>query len=438
MHTIHNSKFEITMKRIISLAICLLLSFTPYALRFTPLRACTSFIISGKATPSGKPLMFKHRDTGELNNRIAHFQGEKYAFIGLMNSPMLDGEVWSGMNEAGFCIMNTASYNLREDQYDCQMDREGELMYQALAHCATIADFEEWIQTYPQPWGVEANFGIIDAQGGAAYFEMNNDKYIKYDVNQEPEGYRVVTNFSFAGRYEDYEGWERYQTATALMKENFSREKEMTAMDAINLFSRTYRHEVLGLNFNKDNAPEYTVDQDFIPRRITSAVVCFEGVPSTLNPNSLNPNSLNLKPSKTIMWTALGYPACAVAIPLLVTPDHLPAYMTARSPLAKEGKLLNCEMCDKSLQIKNQWAFPLHISNGNKYVSTQNILRGAEGKPALLDCTREVEQKILGDFLPLYAQWTSGAMSDQAFFRLYDQIAKQWIKKYDATFAPYL
>ena len=75
--------------------------------------ACTSFIISGNATPSGKPMMFKHRDTGELNNRIAHFKGPKYSFIGLVNSPMLDGEVWAGMNEAGFCIMNTASYNLR-------------------------------------------------------------------------------------------------------------------------------------------------------------------------------------------------------------------------------------------------------------------------------------------------------------------------------------
>ena len=58
-------------------------------------------------------------------------------------------------------------------------------------------------------------------------------------------------------------------------------------------------------------------------------------------------------------------------------------------------------------------------------------LRGAEGKPALLDCTREVEQKILDDFLPLYAQWVEGALSDQAFFRLYDQAAKQWIKKYE-------
>lgn len=414
------------MKRIISLAICLSLAFclSPFAL--SPLHACTSFIISGKATPSGKPLMFKHRDTGELNNRIAHFQGEKYAFIGLMNSPMLDGEVWSGMNEAGLCIMNTASYNLREDSLDCQMDREGELMYHALAHCATIADFEAWIETYPKPWGVEANFGIIDAQGGAAYYEMNNDRYIKYDVNAEADGYRVVTNFSFAGRYEDYEGWERYQTATAEMKENFSREKEMTALDAINLFSRTYRHEVLGLNFNKDNAPAFTVDQDFIPRRITSAVVAFEGVKA------------GDKPLHTVMWTVLGYPACAVAVPLLMSGEHLPAYMTARNAQAKEGKGLQCEMCDRSLQVKNQWAFPLHISNGNKYVSTQNILRGTEGKPALIDCSQQVEKKIVKDFVPLYQQWVEGALTDQAFFKLYDQIAKQWMKKYDATFAPYL
>ena len=72
-------------------------------------------------------MMFKHRDTDCLDNRIAYFQGDKYAFIGLMNAPTLDGEVWSGVNEAGFCIMNTASYNLREDTLQCQMDREGEL-----------------------------------------------------------------------------------------------------------------------------------------------------------------------------------------------------------------------------------------------------------------------------------------------------------------------
>lgn len=388
--------------------------------------ACTSFIISGKATPSGKPMMFKHRDTGELNNRIAYFQGEKYAFIGLMNSPMLDGEVWSGMNEAGFCIMNTASYNLREDSLKCQMDREGELMYHALANCATLADFEAWLETYPQPWGVETNFGIIDAQGGAAYYEMNNHRWIKYDVNAETDGYRVVTNFSFAGRYEDYEGWERYQTASAIMKESFSRDKEMTATDAINLFSRKYRHEVLGVNYHQANAPQYIVDQDFIPRRITSAVVCFEGVKAGDNP------------LHGVMWTALGYPACAVAVPLLMDKQHLPAYMLARDAHATEGEGLHSEMCDASLAIKDQWAFPMHISNGKRYVALQTILVGDANKPALMTCTNDVETKILSDFLPIYQQWTTGKISDKEFWKSYDNVASGWMKNYYEIFQPYL
>jgi hypothetical protein len=387
--------------------------------------ACTSFIISGKATPSGKPMMFKHRDTDELNNRIAHFQGDKYAFIGLVNAPSLDGEVWAGMNEAGLCIMNTASYNLREDQLDCQMDREGEFMYHVLGQCANLQEFEAWIDTYPQPWGVEANFGIIDAQGGAAYYEINNHRWIKYDVNEEANGYRVVTNFSFAGRYEDYEGWERYQTASAIMQEKFSREIEMTAIDAINLFSRKYRHEVLGVNYYQENAPKYIIDQDYIPRRITSAVICFQGVKAGSDPKY------------SVMWSALGYPACAVAIPLLMNSSSLPAYMLAHNPKAKKGEALHCEMCDASLQIKDQWAFPMHISNGKCYVALQSILVGNENRPALMTCTNDVETKIQSDFLPLYQQWVEGNMDDKIFYKWYQQSSKNWMKYYYSAFEPY-
>ena len=387
--------------------------------------ACTSFIISGKATPSGKPMMFKHRDTDELNNRIAHFQGKKYAFMGLVNAPSLDGEVWAGMNEAGLCIMNTASYNLREDQLDCQMDREGEFMYHVLGQCANLQEFEAWIDTYPQPWGVEANFGIIDSQGGAAYYEINNHRWIKYDVNEEANGYRVVTNFSFAGRYEDYEGWERYQTASAIMQEKFFREIEMTAIDAINLFSRKYRHEVLGVNYYQENAPKYIIDQDYIPRRITSAVICFQGVKAGSDPKY------------SVMWSALGYPACAVAIPLLMNSSSLPAYMLAHNPKAKKGEALHCEMCDASLQIKDQWAFPMHISNGKRYVALQTILVGNENRPALMTCTNDVETMILSDFLPLYQQWVEGNLDDKTFYKWYQQSSKNWMKYYYSAFEPY-
>ena len=406
------------MKKIFLLAITLFFVSITFA--------CTSFIISGKATPSGKPMMFKHRDKGELNNRISHFQGTQYAFMGLVNSPLLGGEVWAGMNEAGLCIMNTASYNLREDELECAMDREGELMYHVLGQCATINDFEVFLDSYPQPWGVEANFGLIDAHGGAAYYEINNHQWIKYDVNEEANGYRVVTNFSFAGRYEEYEGWERYQTAIAIMQEKFSREKEMTAIDAINYFSRSYRHEVLEINYDENNAPKLVIDQDFIPRRSTSAVICFEGV---------IPEG---KPLHTIMWTALGYPATAVAIPLLMNSKSLPPYMLATSNKAKKTSTLCSEMCNAAMKIKEKYVFPLHISNGHRYLSLQNVLRGAEGRPSLLSCVNEVENHILSQFIPLYQQWADGALVDSVFFKWYDQITKQWMKEYYSVFAPYL
>ena len=306
------------------------------------------------------------------------------------------------------------------------MDREGELMYYVLGQCATLQDFESWLETYPQPWGVEANFGLIDAQGGAAYYEINNHRWIKYDVNEEANGYRVVTNFSFAGRYEDYEGWERYQTASAIMQEKFSRETEMTAIDAINYFSRTYRHEVLQVNYTSSNAPEYAVDQDFIPRRITSAVIVFEGVKA------------GEAPIHTIMWSALGYPATTVAIPLLMNAKYLPSSMAARSFNAKKGSALHSEMCDASLQIKDAWIFPMKISNGKRYVSLQNVLIGTDDKPALLSCVNKVEDKIQNDFRPLYQQWTEGALPDQVFYKWYEQITKQWMKDYYSAFEPWL
>ena len=403
------------------------LVFFLYFLSMTSLSwACTSFIISGSATPTGRPMMFKHRDTGELNNRIAHFQGPKYSFIGLVNSPRLDGEVWAGMNQAGLCIMNTASYNLREDSLDCPMDREGELMYHVLGNCASLSEFEAWLNTYPQPWGVEANFGLIDAQGGAAYYEMNNHRWIKYDVNQEPSGYRVVTNFSFAGRYEEYAGYERYLTASALMKETFSPTHQMTATEVINLFSRQYRHEFLGLHYTPDNAPQYVVDQDFIPRRSTSAVVVFDGV------------SAQQDPRYTLMWTLLGYPACAVAIPLVLHSDYLPPYMQARDTLSTSGKGLHSELCDLALGIKHQWVFPLHISNGNRYIALQNILCDRPNAPSLLSCTHRVEQTILTTFEPFYAAWCRGEISDEEFYQQYQQGVSLWFEQYKESFASYI
>ena len=192
--------------------------------------ACTAVIISGKVRPDGKPVMFKHRDTGNLDNTIELFRGEKYDFIGLVNrdwrtNPVARNtggrpEVWSGRNETGFCIINTATYDLKDDKVPAsEMDREGLVMYRALEICRNTADFEHFLDTLSRPMGVEANFGVIDAEGGAAWYEVNNHKWVKYDVNEEPSGYRVVTNFTFTGRKKDRKGVDRYEKACKILSE---------------------------------------------------------------------------------------------------------------------------------------------------------------------------------------------------------------------------
>ena len=104
--------------------------------------ACTSFIVSGKATQDGRPMIFKNRDTGEVNNVVVVEQGELYRYMGITAfSDKKPNDIWGGHNEAGFAIINTAAYNLN----GCKgkdTDHDGILMRRALEVCRTLADFE--------------------------------------------------------------------------------------------------------------------------------------------------------------------------------------------------------------------------------------------------------------------------------------------------------
>jgi len=322
--------------------------------------ACTSAIITGKATPNGRPLLWKHRDTGELNNKVKYYKGEKYSFYALINSPdALKNEAWTGTNEVGFSIMNTASYNLKNDDVpSSQMDREGEVMFKALATCRTLKDFEKLLDKYKRPMGVEANFGVIDAEGGAAYYEVNNDSWTKIDVNDPkiaPQGYLVYTNHSNTGRLDDGMGYVRYTTADKIVKEHIGRNGDITAKWIMQNLSRTFYHSVLGIDLNKDKelvekCNGWFMDQDFIPRKSSSCSIVVEGVKKGENP------------ANTVMWTILGYPPIGIAVPLMVANgEDIPAFMTA------DGTE-NAPMCDWVLENKKE-IFPIKRGNGNKYLN---------------------------------------------------------------------
>ena len=368
------------MKKILTILVSILIMVP-----FNEAISCTSAIFTGKVTKDGRPLLLKHRDTGELNNRIEYFQGPKYGFLALVDSPSEGGVAWSGSNNAGFSIINTASYNLKDDDVpSSMMDREGELMYKALGVCKNLKDFEYFLDTLSRPMGVEGNFGVIDAEGGAAYYEVNNHKWNKLDVNDPevaPNGYFIVTNFSYTGREDEGMGYIR-NCNTTYNVENYVL-KEGGKVDPQWIFeniSRSFYHSLLEVDLRKDQglASGWFIDQDFVPRRSSSASMVFQGV----------------KPgedvSKTVMWTILGYPPLGVAVPMVVANgENIPSFMV------KSESSENAQMCDMVLELKKN-VFPVKRGNGNKYFRF-NYLYNKEGT-GYSQQLKEVENYIFDNF----------------------------------------
>ena len=301
-----------------------LLSFLLLSL-FVSASACTSFLVSGKVTPDGRPLLFKNRDTGNLDNLSVLVQGEKYRFLGIVSASDMEArEVWGGHNEAGFAIMNTAAYNLNGDTEDGDM--EGVIMRRALELCATLKDFETLLDTLTRPMGSNANFGVIDAQGGCAYYEVGNERYTKFDVNDTntaPYGYLIRTNHAMSGERRLDSGVERY----AAISEFMTQVQNMGRFDCLSLLTRAPRYLKHGLthqnlyDFMPQDAqtPTYFPFRDFIPRYSTSSVLMVQGVKPGENP------------ALTVAWTMVGWSLTCPAIPLVISPSgKLPSVVTRK------------------------------------------------------------------------------------------------------------
>ncbi len=247
--------------------------------------ACTSAIISGRVTPDGRPIMWKQRDTGAKQNLVRYFTGGKYSFTAICETRNPNPRsAWIGTNEKGFSIMNTLSYNILKDTTEAT-GRNGVMMKMALENCATVQEFEDMLNSLPKPWRVNANYGVIDATGAAAYFEVNNEEYFKYDVNDTktaPLGYIVRTNFSFAGNPEWGVGYVRYQQADEMVKAAVMH-NEVTPEYIFENLSRSFTNPVMGIDlksgdFNKPKTTGWFVEQDIITRTKSTCSVVIQGV----------------------------------------------------------------------------------------------------------------------------------------------------------------
>lgn len=317
--------------------------------------ACTSAIVSGKLTANGRPLMWKNRDTNDLNNRVERIAAHDglMEFVALFDARDLqDTAAWMGFNEAGFAIMNTASYNLNGNDGVKEMDREGELMRYALERCKTVDDFENLLKTRRKPLGVEANFGVIDALGNGAYFETGNYKYVKFDLNDAPEGILMRTNYSYSGAKDKGMGYVREKNEKVLLAPHIEAQDITPAVFTEEL-SRTFYNSQLGKDFTR-SGDNWIVDQDFIPRRISTASVVIEGIVPGENP------------LLTTMWIALGYPPCAEVYAVWVGEGGVAPELTGTT--ADNHSV----QCDRVNQRKAE-VFPVTRGNGKQYLNLSKL-----------------------------------------------------------------
>ncbi|WP_281644023.1 carcinine hydrolase/isopenicillin-N N-acyltransferase family protein [Bacteroides zoogleoformans] len=391
-----------------------------------PLLACTSAVVSGKVTPDGRPLLWKHRDTDFVRNHVAYVKGEKYDFIADVNSsnfPELK-EAWIGTNTAGFALMNTQSYNLVEVKDEEERGvANGRVIYRALEVCATVEDFRHFLDTIAKPSMIEANFGVIDAKGGAALFEVDYYKYTMYDANDPkdaPYGYIARTNFSFTGKVNEGAGYVRYMEADqVLMKASAT--GGITPQGVFNDLSRSFRNGMLGIDLKSGdfNCPKRTgwfVDHDFIPRSGTSCSVVVQGVKS------------GEKAELTTMWTLLGYPPTGVAIPLWVkgADKQLPPMVCL------DGKLAAAPLSDWSLRLADNVYCYNQGMGTNRYLNWERLYSPTRGDGYMTQLA-PVEAAVFRLTMPVLNNWRKqGGLSIDEMQTLYREFENSVRKAYES------
>lgn len=359
----------------------ILLILIVWILPQTVTRACTTAVVSGKYTADGRPLLFKQRDTDELHNTLKFFHDGKYEYVGLVNSNDKTNAVWGGYNSTGFAIINSASYNLNGNDAASMKDQEGAVMKLALQQCATVGDFQHLLDSLPKPLGVEANFGVIDARGGAAYFETGNSRYTRFDANDPkiaPMGYLIRTNFSFTGDRNNDKGISRYQEAEQLFAEAYI-SHSITPGFFLQKVSRSLKHGLTKSNLydqmpQNSEATLFVPFRDYIPRYITSATILVQGV------------TANESPALTTMWTLLGSPLTTIAVPVWLNPKgYFPRILLPDN----NG---NAALCEWSLNIKKQ-LFPIGRGEGNDYLNLPALIN--KEQTGILQRNLKAEQEII-------------------------------------------
>jgi hypothetical protein len=274
------------------------------------------------------------------------------------------------------------------------IDREGVVMKLALQQCASLADFEKLLTDLPKPLGVDANFGVIDAFGGAAYYETGQYGFKKIDVNDPavaPFGVVIRTNHSFTGDPSVGSGYIRYASASEALNLVVSL-KRFDPQYLINSLSRNLTHSLTRDNLREDlpansQTPDFRFFEDFIPRNSSASVILVVGAREGEDT------------SNTMMWSVVGFPLTTVAVPVWISGGkNLPAIVSMKQNL-------HSPLCDAAMLLKNR-CFPVTRGSGKKYIDISVLLNREEN--GIMQLLEPIENEIFSRTATLVASLPAG------------------------------
>lgn len=311
----------------------------------------------------------------DLGRLKINFEGRKRRGRGRGRKKGRKGKnVWVGSNSEGFAIMNSASFNVNMDETtsESKRDEEGVFMKLALQTCASLADFEQLLNTSPRPMGLAAHFGVIDAYGGAAFYEVNNHTWTKFDANEAPEGYVIRTNYSETGTPDVGYGFIRRQTAEKLFAE-----------------AGNYKNDFIS-------------SDDLITRHGSASSIAIQGIKKGESPDM------------NTIWVQVGFPETSVSLPLWVRGED-----TFPNVLKYDETLENSPLNMYALNWKNH-VYPIGRSDGYHYMKISELIN-PEGS-GYLQRIEQMEKDIFAQTEKRLNAWRKEIPNIKAISLFYDKL----------------
>lgn len=307
-------------------------TFCVFSLTFALTTACTIGVFAPEVMKEGRPVLWKNRDVTNPDQQMKFRRGPRFQFIAnVYAGETLD--VWAGINEAGFAIMNSNSYNLTDNIASAD---DGNTMRLALGSCATVEDFARLLDSL-NLIGREtpANFGVFDATGTAAIFEAGYTSYTRYDAHLDSLRFLLRANYSLSGGPSRILGKNRYERALQLCR-SAHYENRLDVPFLILTLSR----DLGQVSFDPYPLPFLgrfgTLPFGYLP---TDTTICRS---STRSAEIMVGPAGGELPHTGMVWVLLGQPIATLPIPLWVAAETVPPYLDGNltSPICDESQKL--------------------------------------------------------------------------------------------------